>query len=122
MKSKLFLLIECFALQKRFAAYIFVLFSFNAVNVSAEVLVPALGSRADKPSVVSSSSKYLLNIAKANGHGYSINSLSGLDTRGKSLVLTNSYVMNPKLAGAPAQTIVLALDKNKVASIKEIRV
>ncbi|MEX0333199.1 hypothetical protein, partial [Vibrio tubiashii] len=103
-------------------AYSSIFFCLSVFNVSAEVSVPTLGSGADKPSVVSSSSKYLLNIAKANGHGYSINSLNGLDTRGKSLVLTNSYVMNPKLAGAPAQTIVLALDKNKVASIKEIRV
>ncbi|MDN3608842.1 hypothetical protein ACFFUP_12415 [Vibrio ostreicida] len=91
-------------------------------NAQADVKGALLGSGADKPKVIKTQSKYLLNIAKANDYGISINRLSELDTRGKVLVLTNSYQINPKLSGAPAQTIVLALDNRHQADIKEIRV
>ncbi|NRB70127.1 MAG: hypothetical protein HRU48_22730 [Vibrio sp.] len=119
MKNQLFCLFKAAACYLSKTSLVALTIS---LSVQADVKVPVQGSGADKPTVIATQSKYLVKIAKANEYGYSINALSELDTKGKALVLANSYQINPKLSGAPAQTIVLSLDSSKVADFAEIRV
>lgn len=76
----------------------------------------------DTPSVIESSNKYLIKIAKANIRGVSINNFKELNSRGKTIVLANNYLVNPKVSAAPAKTIVLILDDKQIANIKQIRI
>ncbi|KJY86425.1 hypothetical protein TW84_19715 [Vibrio neptunius] len=119
MKNQLFCLFKAAACYLSKTSLVALTIS---LSVQADVKAPLQGSGADKPTVIATQSKYLVKIAKANEYGYSINALSELDTKGKTLVLANSYQINPKLSGAPAQTIVLSLDSSKVADFAEIRV
>ncbi|NUW68883.1 hypothetical protein [Vibrio coralliilyticus] len=117
MKNQLFCMFRAAACYLLKISLVLLTMSFGT---QADVNTPLLGSGADKPAVIETQSKYLVKIAKANEYGYSINSLSELDTNGKALVLANSYQINPKLSGSPAQTIVLSLDSSKIADFSEI--
>ncbi|AIW20222.1 filamentous hemagglutinin N-terminal domain-containing protein [Vibrio coralliilyticus] len=119
MKNQLFCMFRAAACYLLKISLVPLTMSFGA---QADVKTPLLGSGADKPAVIATQSKYLVKIAKANEYGYSVNSLSELDTNGKALVLANSYQINPKLSGSPAQTIVLSVDSSKIADFSEIRV
>ncbi|EGR0141194.1 hypothetical protein O1D41_001275 [Vibrio cholerae] len=79
-------------------------------------------SNANSPSVIESANQYLVKIAKANDYGLSINHFKELNSRGKTIVLANNYLVNPKLSDAPAKTIVLILDDKQSANIKQIRI
>ena len=95
---------------------------FASLKSYADVKTPLSGIGANTPDIIKTSTKYLVKISKSNEYGYSLNTLSELDTKDKTLVLANSLQINPKLSGSPAQTIVLALNANQIASFSEIRI
>ncbi len=95
------------------------LFPFSLL---ASVTTSSSNLGADKAEVLSLSDKYTIKIAKANKNGYSINAFKRLDTRGKPLILLNSFPLNSKLSKAPAETIVLDVRDGQMSSISEIRV
>ncbi|EPO2954899.1 filamentous hemagglutinin N-terminal domain-containing protein [Vibrio cholerae] len=88
----------------------------------ANVKTESSTSNANSPSVIESANQYLVKIAKANDYGLSINHFKELNSRGKTIVLANNYLVNPKLSAAPAKTIVLILDDKQSANIKQIRI
>ncbi|EJL6537760.1 hypothetical protein ACVUA2_000948 [Vibrio cholerae] len=88
----------------------------------ANVKTESSTSNANSPSVIESANQYLVKIAKANDYGLSINHFKELNSRGKTIVLANNYLVNPKLSDAPAKTIVLILDDKQSANIKQIRI
>ncbi|HGF7217546.1 TPA: hypothetical protein AB5C15_003537, partial [Vibrio cholerae] len=88
----------------------------------ANVKTESSTSNANSPSVIESANQYLVKIAKANDYGLSINHFKELNSRGKTIVLANNYLVNPKLSAAPAKTIVLILDDKESANIKQIRI
>ncbi|MBT2920644.1 filamentous hemagglutinin N-terminal domain-containing protein, partial [Vibrio anguillarum] len=88
----------------------------------ANVKTESSTSNANTPSVIESANQYLIKIAKANDYGFSINNFKELNSRGKTIVLANNYLVNPKLSAAPAKTIVLILDDKQIANIKQIRI
>ncbi|EGQ9394780.1 hypothetical protein NMR63_003039 [Vibrio cholerae] len=88
----------------------------------ANVKTESSTSNANIPSVIESANQYLVKIAKANDYGLSINHFKELNSRGKTIVLANNYLVNPKLSDAPAKTIVLILDDKQSANIKQIRI
>ncbi|GLT19423.1 hypothetical protein GCM10007938_32050 [Vibrio zhanjiangensis] len=116
MKNKIFPVVKI--VMCRFA----LLTLFAGFSVHAGVTTPLSGSGANTPDIIKTSTKYLVKISKSNEYGYSLNTFSELDTKDKTLVLANSLQMNPKLSGSPAQTIVLALNANQIASFSEIKV
>lgn len=87
-------------------------------NVKTESYI----SNANNPSVIESTNQYLIKIAKANDYGLSINHFKELNSRDKTIVLANNYLVNPKLSAAPAKTIILILDDKQSANIKQIRI
>ena len=88
----------------------------------ANVKTESSTSNANTPSVIESANQYLIKIAKANDYGFSINNFKELNSRGKTIVLANNYLVNPKISAAPAKTIVLILDDKQIANIKQIRI
>ncbi|RBM91315.1 hypothetical protein [Vibrio paracholerae] len=88
----------------------------------ANVKTESSTSNANSPSVIESANQYLVKIAKTNDYGLSINHFKELNSRGKTIVLANNYLVNPKLSAAPAKTIVLILDDKQSANIKQIRI
>lgn len=87
-------------------------------NVKTESYI----SNANNPSVIESTNQYLIKIAKANDYGLSINHFKELNSRDKTIVLANNYLVNPKLSAAPAKTIILILDDKQSANINQIRI
>lgn len=95
----------------------------SSANAFAGIKSIVVGNEiASSADVIEKADKYLVQIARPNAEGISVNRFSDLTSSGKEVVLMNTLWGNPKLRDQPAEKIVLFVESSSPAAFKKLKV